>query len=91
LVLPPKNGKRSISGNVVNESVNLEFGILNAAPRPNALMKISHFEDLDIWQDARSLCKLVFQLTSKDPFCKDYRFRDQIRAASGSVMDNPVK
>ena len=51
-------------------------------------MKISHFEDLDIWQDARSFCKLVFHLTSKEPFCKDYRFRDQIRAASGSIMDN---
>jgi len=51
-------------------------------------MKISRFEELDIWQDARSLCKFVFQLTSKEPFCKDYRFRDQIRGASGSIMDN---
>ncbi len=51
-------------------------------------MKISRFEDLEIWQDARELCKRVFEITSKEPFCNDYRFRDQIRAASGSVMDN---
>ena len=51
-------------------------------------MKIEHFEDLEIWQDARVLCKFVYTLTSVEPFLKDYRFRDQIRAASGSVMDN---
>jgi len=51
-------------------------------------MKISRFEDLEIWQDARELCKRVFEITSKEPFCNDYRFRDQIRAASGSIMDN---
>ena len=52
------------------------------------LMKISRFEDLEIWQDARELCKRVFEITSKEPFCNDYRFRDQIRASSGSIMDN---
>ena len=54
-------------------------------------MKITCFEDLDIWQDARSLCKLIFEITSKDPFCRDYRFCDQIRVASGSVMDNTAE
>jgi hypothetical protein len=36
LVLPPKNGKRSISVNVVNELVNLEleFGIWNPRSAP---------------------------------------------------------
>ena len=51
-------------------------------------MKINRFEDLEIWQEARSLCQLIFDITSKEPFNKDYRFRDQIRASSGSVMDN---
>lgn len=51
-------------------------------------MKITRFEDLEIWQEARELSKLVFEITSKEPFVNDYRFRDQIRAASGSIMDN---
>jgi four helix bundle protein len=51
-------------------------------------MKIERFEDLEIWQDARELSKLVFRITSMEPFIKDFRFRDQIRAATGSVMDN---
>lgn len=51
-------------------------------------MKVTRFEDLEIWQLARELCKYVFLVTSQEPFCKDYRFRDQMRAAAGSAMDN---
>ena len=51
-------------------------------------MTIERFEDLQIWQEARELSKLVFVITSKEPFAKDFRFRDQIRSAAGSVMDN---
>jgi four helix bundle protein len=46
------------------------------------------FEDLPIWQKARELAKFVFELSSEEPFHKDFRFRDQIRASSGSVSDN---
>jgi len=51
-------------------------------------MKVERFEDLDIWKEARELYGLVFEITSSVPFASDFRFRDQIRAASGSVMDN---
>ncbi|HUW92478.1 MAG TPA: four helix bundle protein [Bacteroidales bacterium] len=51
-------------------------------------MKVTRFEDLEIWQFARELCKYVFMVTSQEPFCNDYRFRDQMRAAAGSTMDN---
>jgi four helix bundle protein len=51
-------------------------------------MKIKRFEELEVWQDARELCKYVFELSSKEPFCKDFKLRDQIRDSSGSVMDN---
>ena len=51
-------------------------------------MKIERFEDLDIWKEARELCKVIFDITSTEPFNKDYKFRDQIRASSGSAMDN---
>ena len=51
-------------------------------------MKIEKFEDLEIWQEARELCKFVFSITLSDAFKKDFKFRDQIRASSGSIMDN---
>jgi len=51
-------------------------------------MKIERFEDLEIWQLARELCKYIFIITSKEPFCHDFKLRDQIRISSGSVMDN---
>ena len=51
-------------------------------------MKIDRFEDLEIWKEARALCKFIFQLTEKEPFCRDFKLRDQIRTSSGSIMDN---
>lgn len=51
-------------------------------------MSIRRFEDLEIWQEARVLCKKVFEITSNGPFSVDFKFRDQIRAAAGSAMDN---
>jgi four helix bundle protein len=51
-------------------------------------MKILRFEDLDIWQLSRDLYNYVFKLTSEEPFCNDFKFRDQMRASSGSVSDN---
>jgi four helix bundle protein len=51
-------------------------------------MRVTRFEDLEIRQLARELYKLVFKITSQEPFCRDFRFRDQMRDSSGSVSDN---
>jgi four helix bundle protein len=51
-------------------------------------MIIKRFEELEIWQEARELCKYILKFTLKEPFANDYRFRDQIRASAGSAMDN---
>ena len=51
-------------------------------------MIIEKFEDLEIWQLSRNLTKKIYILTGSGPFNKDFRFRDQIRASAGSVMDN---
>lgn len=50
-------------------------------------MTIEKFEDLEIWKDVREFCKFVFTISAKEPFSLDFRFRDQIRSSSGSIMD----
>ena len=49
---------------------------------------IKHFEELEIWQKARGFCKKIFLITNYEKFSKDYRLKDQIKASSGSIMDN---
>lgn len=49
---------------------------------------ITKFEDLEIWKEARRLSLIIFQYTQNELFAKDFRFKDQIRAAAGSIMDN---
>ncbi len=51
-------------------------------------MTIDRFEDLEVWKEARDLCKVIFRLTEEEPFCRDYKLRDQIKSSSGSIMDN---
>jgi len=50
--------------------------------------KIERFEDLIIWQQARKLSFEIYQITKNGDFRFDTRFVQQIRAASGSIMDN---
>lgn len=49
---------------------------------------IREFEELEIWKEAREISKEVFRITQQTEFNKDYRFRDQIKSAAGSIMDN---
>jgi len=51
-------------------------------------MTITKFEDLEIWQDARSLCKKIRWITENTTLSKDYSIKDQILRSSGSIMDN---
>ena len=51
-------------------------------------MTVTHFEDLQIWKDARSLAKEIYSLTSGSKFSKDFNLRGQIRSAVVSVMSN---
>lgn len=52
------------------------------------MSKIERFEDILSWQLSRKLAKEIFQISKEGEFRKDYRFRSQILAASGSIMDN---
>ena len=49
---------------------------------------ITRFEDLTVWKMARDFSSNIFHITCYEQFSKDYKFKDQIRASSGSIMDN---
>ena len=49
---------------------------------------IKRFEDLEIWKEARRLASKIYIISIETELSKDFRFRDQIKASSGSVMDN---
>jgi four helix bundle protein len=51
-------------------------------------MKISRFEDIEAWQLARELTRMVYRLTKKQSFAKDYGLKRQIQEAAGSSMHN---
>ena len=51
-------------------------------------MKITRFEDIKSWQEARVLTRRIYELTMKEPFARDFGLRDQIRRATVSVMAN---
>lgn len=49
---------------------------------------ISRFEDIEAWQEARKLVKMIYGLTNTGPFSKDFGLRDQIQRAAVSAMTN---
>ena len=52
-------------------------------------MKITRFEDIDAWQEARKLVKMVYDMIEKSPkFRKDFRLVNQIQNAAVSAMSN---
>lgn len=54
-------------------------------------MKINKFEDLPIWKFSLKITKIIYDLTSKEKFNKDFCLRDQIRRAIISVSSNIVE
>lgn len=49
---------------------------------------IQKFEDLEIWQLARTLAKEIFILTQTGKLAKDFALKDQMNRSAGSIMDN---
>ena len=49
---------------------------------------INRFEDLEIWKEARRLAKEIHTISLETELKNDFRFKNQIKASSGSVMDN---
>jgi len=49
---------------------------------------ITRFEEIEAWQTARELTKLIYFLTEESKFSRDFGLKDQIRRASVSIMSN---
>ncbi len=49
---------------------------------------ILRFEDLECWQEARKFVKLIYELTKKEKFRKDFELVSQIRRSAVSAMAN---
>jgi four helix bundle protein len=50
-------------------------------------MKILRFEDIEAWQEARKLVKMVYEVIRKSPeFRKDFRLVNQVQDAAVSSM-----
>ena len=49
---------------------------------------IKRFEEIEAWQKARILPKEIFSISLETSLNKDYRLKDQINAATASIMDN---
>ena len=49
---------------------------------------ITRFEDIQGWQEARRLVKMIYQLTSSGTLAKDFGLRDQLQCAAVSSMTN---
>ena len=51
-------------------------------------MRIEKFEDIDAWKEARKLNKIIYRISTRDPFKRDFGLTSQIQRASISVMAN---
>lgn len=49
---------------------------------------VRRFEDLEIWQLARTQAREIYKLTQTGSFSKDFDIKNQINSAAGSTMDN---
>lgn len=49
---------------------------------------LTRFEDIQAWQEARKLVKMIYQLTSVGTLAKDFSLRDQMQRTAVSSMTN---
>lgn len=46
------------------------------------------FEDLEVWKLSREYCNEIYEIIETTPLKNNWKLRDQIDGASGSIMDN---
>ena len=52
------------------------------------MAKVNRVEELECWQEARNFVRLIYELTKKDPFRKDFELVGQIKRSAISSMAN---
>ena len=52
------------------------------------MASIEKFENMDVWQHARSMAKSIYSISGEGKLSRDYGLRDQIQRAAVSVMSN---
>jgi four helix bundle protein len=52
------------------------------------MAKIERFEDIEAWQHAREITKLIYRVSSGGAFAKDFALVNQIRRAAISILSN---
>ena len=55
------------------------------------MSKVTRFEDLHVWKQARQVVGRIYDVTSRGPFSRDFGLRDQIRRAAVSVPSNTAE
>src|SRR5580765_7300739 len=51
-------------------------------------MAVTHFEDLQVWQEAASLAVEVYAVSKNGDFSQDFGFRDQLLRSAVSIAAN---
>ena len=49
---------------------------------------IKQFEDLEIWQKAKEICRIVYETKKNTNLKNDFKLYNQLNGSSGSIMDN---
>jgi len=49
---------------------------------------IRRFEEIEAWQTARGLTRMIYAISADGAFARDFGLRDQMRRAAVSVMSN---
>ena len=49
---------------------------------------MKRFEDLQAWQEARTLVNMVYEITKTEPLKGNFGLKDQVQRASVSAMSN---
>ncbi|MBK9164892.1 MAG: four helix bundle protein [Acidobacteria bacterium] len=52
------------------------------------MARIERFEDLEVWKLAFEIANDVYDLSSREPFSRDFALRDQMRRCAISVFSN---
>lgn len=52
------------------------------------MARIARFEEIEAWRQAREATRLIYEISARGEFAKDFALTNQIRRATISVMSN---